>query len=186
MTWSYNLCMHTYSTFLLLILFDKLKSDWKNHSNTSNRVILFICAGSHTKAILPVAIYHLWTKQIHLYRLILEQCDIPYVIYCFTAWWYSNRRYCFSVRARYIHTRFHTIIKMHGLSLIETDKPDVTTGIGKNSHSIKIESPSTFNRYFHSTESNGVKWQKLSKYGRTLKRSYFVDFSFRDTVIRRK
>ncbi len=31
--------------------------------------------------------------------LILLQCDMPLVIYCFIACWYSNKRYYFSVRA---------------------------------------------------------------------------------------
>ncbi len=83
-----------------------------NVSRITMQRVLVVLVDSNTEAILPVAIspsnaiYHLRKKQIHLNRISHNGAmQYPISDYCFIASWYSNRRYCFSVRT---HLRTHT------------------------------------------------------------------------------
>ncbi len=97
---------------------------------TDTAIFLALLASSHTEAISPVAIspsnksiYHLWDYRIAPGWELLKKwiCFVhKWVIYCFIAWWYSNRRYCFCVRARLLNYFFtFNILLVHPSILLE-------------------------------------------------------------------
>ncbi len=78
------------------------------HSLPDDASIAHILVGSHTETISSVAIspsskaiYHLWDIALFQYERSCINESVLFIsdIFCFFAWWYSNRWYCFSVRA---------------------------------------------------------------------------------------